>query len=159
MEQTIKVTKAGKIKLEEELKYLKETRRKEVVEQIKTARGFGDLSENSEYDEAKNEQGKVEARIVELEDMLKNVVVVEEADNHSKVRVGSVVKVFHEKKNAEVTYEMVGANEVDYATGKISDQSPIGQALLGAKVGDKVDAYNADGVKLTSLKVLEISAN
>ncbi len=159
MEQAIKVTKAGKIKLEEELKYLKETRRKEVVEQIKTARGFGDLSENSEYDEAKNEQGKVEARIVELEDMLKNVVVVEEADNHSKVRVGSVVKVFHEKKNAEVTYEMVGANEVDYATGKISDQSPIGKALLGAVAGAKVDVYNIDGVKLTSLKVLEISAN
>ncbi len=159
MEQAMKVTKAGKLKLEEELKYLKETRRKEVVEQIKTARGFGDLSENSEYDEAKNEQGKVEARIVELEAMLKNIVVVEEADTHGRVRVGSSVKVFHEKKNAEVIYHMVGANEVDYATGKISDQSPIGKALLGAAADETVDVYNIDGVKLTTLKVLEIFAN
>jgi transcription elongation factor GreA len=159
MEEKMKVTKAGKLKLEEELKYLKETRRKEVVEQIKTARGFGDLSENSEYDEAKNEQGKVEARIVELEEMLKNVTVIEDTDATGRVRVGSSVKVFHEKKNAEVTYQMVGANEVDYTAGKISDQSPIGKALLGAQAGETVDVYNIDGVKLTTLKVLEIAAN
>ncbi len=156
----IKVTKAGKQQLEDELKHLKENRRKEVVEQIKTARGFGDLSENSEYDEAKNEQAKVEARIAELEQVLKVAVVEDDLDEHDaagKVRMGCTIKVLNVDKKAEMTYHLVGSNEVDYLTGKISDQSPIGKALLGAKAGDEVDVINADGKKLTTLKLLDVS--
>ncbi len=157
MEQEIvRLTKAGKQKLEDELKHLKETRRKEVVEQIKTARGFGDLSENSEYDEAKNEQGKVEARITEIEAILKNSVVIEDVDTKGKIHVGSVVSVHNTARNVDSTYQIVGANEVDYLQNKISDQSPIGNALLGAAQGDEVEVLNADGKKITTLKILEV---
>ncbi len=157
MEQEIvRVTKAGKQKLEEELRDLKENRRKEVVEQIKTARGFGDLSENSEYDEAKNEQGKVEARISELEAMLKNVVVVEDSDTKGKAHVGTTVKVYNVDRALESTYHIVGANEVDYLQNKISDQSPIGRALLGFGEGDEVEVLNADGKRITTLRILGV---
>lgn len=155
-EQVVRVTKAGKQKLEDELRDLKENRRKEVVEQIKTARGFGDLSENSEYDEAKNEQGKVEARIAELEAMLKNVVIVEDGDTKGRIHVGTTVKVYNLGRDLEGTYHLVGANEVDYLQNKISDQSPIGRALLGAGEGDEVEVLNADGKKITSLRVLSV---
>ncbi len=159
MDQMIKVTKAGKQQLEDELKHLKENRRKEVVEQIKTARGFGDLSENSEYDEAKNEQAKVEARIAELEHILKIAVVEDDVDEHDttgKARMGCTIQVLNLDKNTELTYHLVGSNEVDYTTGKISDQSPIGKALLGAKAGEEVEVVNADGKKLTTLRVLDV---
>ena len=126
----ITVTKEGKIKLEEELSYLKNVRRKEVTEAIRIALGFGDLSENSEYDEAKTEQAKVESRIAELEEMLKDIIVVSEITTDA-VSVGSKVRVYNEKWEEELTYSIVGSTEAAPLLNKISDLSPIGKALLG----------------------------
>ena len=148
------VTKEGKIKLEEELSYLKNVRRKEVTEAIRIALGFGDLSENSEYDEAKTEQAKVESRIVELEEMLKNIVVVSEITPDA-VSVGSKVRVFNEKWEEELTYSIVGSTEAAPLLNKISDLSPIGKALLGRKVGESVNVDTPAGH--VTIRVLEIS--
>lgn len=150
---TITVTKEGKQKLLDELSYLKNVRRKEITEAIRIALGFGDLSENSEYDEAKTEQAKVESRIAELEEMLKNVVEVSEVSTDS-VSVGSKVKVFNEKWNEELTYSIVGSTEAAPLQNKISDMSPIGKALLGHKVGETVTVETPAGH--TSIKILEI---
>ena len=150
----ITVTKEGKIKLEEELSYLKNVRRKEVTEAIRIALGFGDLSENSEYDEAKTEQAKVESRIVELEEMLKNIVVVSEITTDA-VSVGSKVRVYNEKWEEELTYSIVGSTEAAPLQNKISDLSPIGKALLGKKVGDSVNVETPAGY--VTINVLEIS--
>ncbi len=150
----ITVTKEGKIKLEEELSYLKNVRRKEVTEAIRIALGFGDLSENSEYDEAKTEQAKVESRIVELEEMLKNIVVVSEITTDA-VSVGSKVRVFNEKWEEELTYSIVGSTEAAPLLNKISDLSPIGKALLGRKVGESVNVETPAGH--VTIRVLEIS--
>lgn len=129
-----KITNEGLKKLEDELSFLKTIRRKEVSEQIKTARGLGDLSENSEYDEAREEQAKVEARISELENMLENVEVISEHElTTDTVNVGSKVRVFDEKNNEEIEYTVVGSSEANALKRKISDQSPIGSALMGAK--------------------------
>jgi len=139
MAEQIIVTDEGLKKLTEELDYLKNTKRKEVVEAIRIALSFGDLSENSEYDEAKNEQAKVEARISELEEQLKNVIVKSKSEIHTNsVNVGVNVKVKNENTGKESVYMIVGSTEADPFGGKISDQSPIGSALLGHKVGDKV---------------------
>ena len=150
----ITVTKEGKIKLEEELFYLKNIKRKEVTEAIGIAKGFGDLSENSEYDEAKNEQAKVESRIVELEEMLKDIIVVSEITTDA-VSVGSKVRVYNEKWDEELTYSIVGSTEAAPLQNKISDLSPIGKALLGKKVGEfaNVDAPAGHMV----IRILEIS--
>lgn len=150
---TITVTKEGKQKLLDELSYLKNVRRKEITEAIRIALGFGDLSENSEYDEAKTEQAKVEGRIAELEEMLKNVVEVSEI-NTDVVSVGAKVKVFNEKWNEELTYSIVGSTEAAPLQNKISDMSPIGKALLGHKVGETVTVETPAGH--TSIKILEI---
>jgi transcription elongation factor GreA len=140
----------------EELDYLKNTRRQEVKEDIAVARSFGDLSENAEYDEARNEQARVEARILELEDMIANATIVDEsAIKHDSVNVGSTVKVFDVEYDEEIEYSIVGSNEANPLLGKISDQSPVGQALIGAKVGDEVVA-DAPGGQLR-LRVLEVS--
>ncbi|MBQ7354137.1 MAG: transcription elongation factor GreA, partial [Clostridia bacterium] len=133
----ITVTKEGKLKLEEELSYLKNVKRKEVTEAIRIALGFGDLSENSEYDEAKTEQGKVENRIAELEEMLKNVIVVSEITT-DVVSVGSKVRIYNEKWDEEILYSIVGSTEADPLQNKISDLSPIGKAILGRKAGETV---------------------
>ena len=125
--------------LQDELDYLVTVRVEENKKEISTARSFGDLSENSEYDEAKAEQGKIHARIAELREMIANAKVVDESQiDESKVSVGSIVTVFNKTRNIEATYHIVGSYETDPKNGKISDSSPIGIALLGAKEGDEV---------------------
>lgn len=141
MEKKIRLTVDGLKKYEEELETLKTKGRADIAEKIKVARGYGDLSENSEYDEAKNEQAKIEARIVELEVMLKNVEIIEDAKKASKsVVIGSKVKILDIEFNEECEYRIVGSAEADPASGLISDESPVGKALLGHKVGDTVIA-------------------
>ena len=155
MENQIIVTKEGLTKLQEELKFLKTTKRKEITEAIKLALSFGDLSENSEYTEAKDEQGKVESRIVELEEMLKNVKVISDSDVHTNsVNVGASVKLLDVKKNREIEYTIVGSTEADAMNGKISDRSPIGAALIGATVDETVTVNGPAGE--LQFKVLEI---
>lgn len=156
MAKEITVTEEGLKKLEDELYYLKTVKRKEVVEAIRVALGFGDLSENSEYDEAKDEQAKTEARIEELEETLKNVKLVTDSEVQTgKVNVGNKVKVFNEKYNEECEYIIVGSTEADPMKNKISDQSPIGLALVGLKVGQTAKVETPRGAM--KLKVLEIT--
>ena len=127
--------------LKEEPNYLKTVREKEVAALLKEARSFGDLSENSEYDEAKNEQGKLYARIAEVEGILANCVVIEDdhADDTSMVRLGCRIWVLDKEFEEEEEYEVVGSQEADPMNGRISDDSPFGKALLGKRVGDDVD--------------------
>lgn len=156
MAKPIILTDDGLKKLESELEYLKTTARQEIAEKIKTARGFGDLSENSEYDEAKNEQAKIEARIVELDALLKNVEIISDAEiNSGHVVIGSKVKILDVEFNEELEYKIVGSAEADPNTGSISDESPVGKALLGHGIGDEVIA-EAPGGHLT-FKILDIS--
>jgi len=125
--------------LQEELNYLKTVREKEVAELIKEARSFGDLSENSEYDEAKTEQGKLYSRIAELENILSNYVVIEENETDGDyVRLGSTVTVLDKEFDEELTYRIVGSQEADPMNGAISEDSPFGKALLGKNIGDDV---------------------
>lgn len=149
----ITVTKEGKQKLLDELSYLKNVKRKEVTEAIRIALGFGDLSENSEYDEAKTEQAKVESRIAELEEMLKNVVEVSEIST-DVVSVGAKVKVYNEKWDEELIYSIVGSTEAAPLQNKISDMSPIGKTLIGHKVGETVVVETPAGH--ANIKILEI---
>ncbi len=149
------LTPEGLKMMTEELDHLKNVRRVEVKEQIAIARSFGDLSENSEYDEAKNEQAKVESRIQELEQLLKNVVVVSEEDlNAGVANLGMTVKVYDEEFDEEIEYNIVGTNEVDPLKNNISDQSPIGMALLGKKTGEVAEVETPSGV--IKLKILDI---
>lgn len=151
----ILLTDEGLKKLEEELEYLKTEKRKDVAEKIKHARGFGDLSENSEYDEAKDEQAKVELRIVEIEKMLKHAKVIDNEDiNLDIVSVGSKLRIFDYDFDEEVSYTIVGSTEADPENGKISDESPIGKALLGKALGETVDVETPGGI--VKLKILEI---
>ncbi|MBR6559449.1 MAG: transcription elongation factor GreA [Clostridia bacterium] len=139
-------TEEGYKSLVDELDYLKTTRRPEVKEQLAIARSYGDLSENSEYDEAKNEQAKVEARIAELEELIIHAKVIKDTDVASDtVNLGSVVKVKNLKLGVEKQYHIVGSNQTDALNGKISDQSPIGAALIGAKKGDTVTVHSPAG--------------
>lgn len=125
--------------LKDELNYLKTVREKEVADQIKEARSFGDLSENSEYDEAKNEQGKLYSRIAEVENILANCIVIEEHNTDpNTVRMGSKITVEDVEFNEQETYQIVGSQEADPMNGRISEESPFGKALLGQKVGDVV---------------------
>ena len=134
-----KYTKQGYQDLVDELKYLKLTRREEIKEQIAVARGFGDLSENAEYDEARNEQAKVEARILELESLIENAEIIDESTMDVRsISLGSVVKLLDEDYDEEITYSIVGSNQADPLEQKISDQSPIGRALMGKRAGEKV---------------------
>ena len=132
-------TPQGYKELVDELEYLRGKRREEIREQIAVARGFGDLSENAEYDEARNEQAKVEARIKELETLVENAVVVDETvQDASVVSLGSVVHLHDDDENEDLVYYIVGSNEVSPVEHKISDMSPIGHALMGKRVGDRV---------------------
>ena len=141
MEKKIRLTDEGLKKLQDELENLKTKGRADIAEKIKIARGYGDLSENSEYDEAKNEQAKIEARIVEIEAMLKNVDIISDVKGKSKtVILGSKVKILDVEFEEECEYRIVGSAEADPAEGLISDESPVGKALLGHKVGDTVFA-------------------
>ena len=149
-------TKQGYQDLVDELKYLKLTRREEIKEQIAVARGFGDLSENAEYDEARNEQAKVEARIQELEALIENAEIIDEsAMDVRSISFGSVVKLYDEDFEEEITYSIVGSNQADPLEQKISDQSPIGRALMGKKAGDKVTVTAPAGE--LHFKVLEVA--
>ena len=142
----VTLTASGLEKLEEELEYLKTKKRKEVSEKIKVALGFGDLSENSEYDEAKNEQAQVEARIVTLENMLKNAVVIDESEiDLDRVGLGTKVKVLDVEFDEEIEYNIVGSTEADPDQQKISDESPVGKALMGRKVGETVSVETPGG--------------
>ena len=155
MENQIIVTDEGLKKLKDELEYLKNVKRKEVTEAIKVALSFGDLSENSEYTEAKDEQGRVESRIVELEEMLKNVKVISESDVHTNsVNVGAAVRLLDIKTKKEREYTLVGSTEADAINGKISDRSPIGSAIIGASVGETVLVTTPGGER--EFKILEI---
>lgn len=150
------VSSEGYAKLEEELNYYKLVKRKEIAEQIKVARSYGDLSENAEYDEAKNEQAKVEDHITQLENMLRTVVVVDHADQpNDKVGVGSRVKVRDKVNGFEAEYKIVGATEADPLDGLISNESPVGAALIGARLDDEVTFAVPDGMR--TLKVLSIT--
>lgn len=156
MAKTIKITDEGLKKLQEELETLKTEGRADIAEKIKIARGYGDLSENSEYDEAKNEQAKLEARIVEIEAMLKNVEIIEDIKGKAKtVVIGVKVKVIDEEYGEEEEYRVVGSTEANSREGKISDESPMGKALLGKKIGDEV-TVEAPGGEF-KVKILEIS--
>ena len=156
MAKAIKVTDDGLKKLQDELEYLKTEGRTDIAEKIKVARGYGDLSENSEYDDAKNEQAKIEARIVELEAMLKNVEIIKDIKGAAKtVVVGVKVKVYDEEFEEEDEYHVVGSTEADPVNNKISDESPVGRALLGHKVGDVVTVEAPAGD--IKLKIINIS--
>ena len=142
--------------LELQLDELKTIKRKEVAEKIKVARSFGDLSENSEYDEAKNEQAMVEEQILQLETMLKNVELIDtDALTTDSVEIGLQIKLYDNKYNEELLYQIVGSNSADPSKGKISDESPLGKALKGKKVGDTVEVEAPGG--LMTFKILGIS--
>ena len=139
MAETKTYTPQGFKALQDELDYLVNVRVEENKKDISTARAFGDLSENSEYDEAKAEQGKIHTRIAELREMIANAKVIDESQiDESVVSVGSIVNLFNVERNKDFTYHIVGSYETDPANGKISDSSPIGMALLGARAGDEV---------------------
>ena len=149
-EKAYYVTEEGREALEKELDYLKVVRRKEVAEKIKVALSFGDLSENSEYDEAKNDQAILEARIADLGVMLNNAKVIEKNEQEAdKVHIGSNVSVsFKRADGSEATREfsIVGSNEANPRLGKISDESAVGKALVGAKLGDSVEVETPGGI-------------
>ena len=139
MAKEYKLTPQRLQELQDELVYLKTVREKEVAELIKEARSFGDLSENSEYDEAKTEQGKLHSRIAEVEEILSNYVVIDESDDGGNyVRIGSTVTVLDKEFDEELVYKIVGSQEADPMNGVISEDSPFGRALLGKNVGDDV---------------------
>ena len=149
-------TQAGYDALQKELNFLKNVRRVEIKEEVAKARSYGDLSENSEYDEAKNEEAKIEMRIHELEEMLMLARVIDEAEiDHTKVSVGSIVEVENVETKVKKTYHIVGSYETDPVAGKISDQSAIGGGLMGSSVGEKVDIELPNG-KTLHLVVLDV---
>ncbi|MEG0844923.1 MAG: transcription elongation factor GreA [Raoultibacter sp.] len=147
------LTAEGKVKLEEELHYLENEKRSEIGERIKVAREFGDISENSEYDDAKNEQGMMEARIAEITHILGDATVVTTPKRSNKVNIGSTVTV--DMAGRERTLTIVGGAESDVAVGRISNESPVGAALLGHKKGDVVTSVGPTGreISMTVLKL------
>ena len=156
MTKQVLLTDEGLKNLEAELEDLKTVKRKEIAEKIKVALSFGDLSENSEYDEAKNEQAIVEARIASIENMLKNVQVINEDELGTEIiHVGSKVKVRDIDFDDICEYKIVGSSEADPVNGRISDESPVGKGLIGHKVGEKVEIETPAGSM--SYEVLEIS--
>lgn len=158
MEKKNLMTYAGLKKLEDELHDLKVVRRKEVAEKIKEAREQGDLSENAEYDAAKDEQRDIEARIEELEAILKNAeVVVEDEADTERINLGCKVLVYDEEFDEKVEFKIVGSTEANSLQGKISNESPLGKALIGAKVGDMVSVEAPAG--MMEYKVLKIERN
>ncbi|CAH0177269.1 MULTISPECIES: transcription elongation factor GreA [Peribacillus] len=155
IEKEYPMTKEGKLKLEQELEQLKTVKRKEVVERIKIARSFGDLSENSEYDSAKEEQAFVEGRITTIENMIRNAKIIEGNDtNTDTVSLGKSVTFVELPNGDEETYSIVGSVEADPFEGKISNDSPIAKSLIGKRVGDKVSIMTPGGemsVKIVSI--------
>ena len=153
MEKEILLTAQGLKNIEDELDYLKTVKRKEMADKIALARSYGDLSENSEYDDAKNEQAQMEARIADLEKTLKHAKVINENEVSSEqVHIGSSVTVYNQLLEEECKYMIVSASESDPENGMISDESPVGKALLDSRIGDKVSVDLPNGTQL----VLEI---
>ena len=149
-------TQQGYQELVDELHRLKHEKREEIKNAIATARGFGDLSENAEYDEARNEQAKVEARILELDALIENAEIIDESTMDVRsISLGSIVRLYDEDYDEEITYSIVGSNQADPLEQKISDQSPIGRALMGKKAGDKVTVTAPAGE--LHFKVLEVA--
>ena len=146
-EKEVLLTQEGYDNLEKELEYLQTEKRAEIAERIKVALGFGDLSENSEYDEAKNAQAANETKIAELENKLRYAKIIDESEIDTKtVQVGNTVKVLDMEFNEEESYTIVGSTEVDLSQNKISNESPIGVALMGAKKGQVIEAQAPAGV-------------
>lgn len=155
-EKEVLITAEGLKKLEAELEELKVFKRKEMAEKIKQARAFGDLSENSEYDEARNEQAQVEARISQIEGTIKIARVVEDTDKTSDtVGLGTHVKILDMEFDEEEEYTIVGSSEADPSQNRLSYESPVGKALMGKKAGDVVEAVVPSGT--LQFKILEIS--
>ena len=155
-EKDVILTQEGFDKLEKELNYLKTEKRAEIADRIKVALGFGDLSENSEYDEAKTAQAENEGKIVELENKIRHAKIIDEKDIDTKtVQVGNKVKLYDEEFKEEIEYTIVGSTEVNLAENKISNESPLGMALLGAKKNQIVEVAAPAGVM--KYKVLAIT--
>ena len=155
-EQKLTFTQQGYNEMIAELDYLKNVRRAEVVHEIEVARSFGDLSENSEYDEARTEQAKVEARIKELEEKVNNAIIIDESKiDLSVISVGSTVKGYNVTDGEEFEYSLVGSNEADPMNGRISDLAPVGKALIGKRAGDTVTVETPGGE--LKLEVKEVS--
>lgn len=151
-----KLTAEGLKQREEELEYLKSVKRKDIADKIKVALSFGDLSENSEYDEAKNEQAQVESRILELETMLKNAIIIDESElSTDVVKIGVTIKLLDMDLNEEEEYRIVGSTEADPLSGSISDECPVGAAVMGKQVGDVIAIEAPGGV--INYKIVEIS--
>jgi transcription elongation factor GreA len=149
LDKPVLLTKEGLDKLQRELEELRTVKRNEVAERIKYAMEFGDIAENSEYEDAKNEQGMLEGRILTLEKMVRNAAIIEEHHDGGVVHAGNVVTV--KDDSGKKTYTIVGPAEVDVATGRISLESPVGKALMGRKVGDKVTVETPAGARLLTI--------
>ena len=154
-EKEVILTQEGYNRLEEELNFLKTEKRTEIAERIKVALGFGDLSENSEYDEAKSAQAENEIQITELENKLRNAKIINEKEIDTEtVQIGNLVKIHDVEFDEDIEYTIVGSTEVSLAENKISNESPLGKALLGAKKGDKVEVHAPAGI--IKYKILDI---
>ena len=155
-EKEVILTQEGYNKLEEELNYIKTEKRSEIAERIKVALGFGDLSENSEYDEAKNAQAENEVKIAELENKLRHAKIIDEKEiDTDTVQIGNTVKVLDIEFNEEIEYTIVGSTEVNLADNKISNESPLGVALLGSKKNKTVEVNAPAGIM--KYKILNIT--
>ena len=155
MAKAVKITKEGLEELKQKLDYLKPVKSTEIEQKLKEARGHGDLSENSEYDEAKNEQGKLAAEIAELEASIANAVIVESTNtSSSEVGIGSKIRLLDIELGEEEIIKIVGYAEANFEEGKISDESPIGIAVMGKKAGDIVEVQTPEGV--VEMKIVEI---
>ena len=148
------LTSEGFLELENELHYLKTTKRNEVIKTLKDARALGDLSENSEYDQAREEQANLEKRIIEVEYALEHAVVIDSSDNNGKVGIGCQVALQYEDEDDVETYKLVGSQEADPFNNKISNESPMAMAIMGKKVGETVEVASPDGVY--SVKIVAI---
>ena len=151
MAEEVILTKEGKEELEKRLEYLKVTARAEITERIKTAREFGDLSENAEYDAAKNEQAMIEGEILEIENKLKYAVIIKDNAKKGTVSLGSKVD-FVDQDGEAYSYEIVGTTEADVESGRISNECPIGNALLGRKAGETVNVKVPNGIMVITVK-------
>lgn len=145
MQKEFPMTQSGYEQLQEELEHLRTVKRPEVVEKIKVARSFGDLSENSEYDAAKDEQGFVEQEITKIEDMLRHAKIIEDSNDNNSVQIGKTVTFKELPDGDQETYQIVGSAEADPFEGKISNESPIAKSLLGARLNDSVNVPLPNG--------------
>ena len=152
MAEEVILTKEGKEELEKRLEYLKVVKRAEITERIKVAREFGDLSENAEYDAAKNEQAQIEGEIQEIETKLKYAVIIKDSAKKGVVSLGSKVDFIEDESGELCTYEIVGTTEADVEAGRISNESPIGNALLGRKAEDVISVTTPSGVTTLTIK-------